>query len=73
MFGSLSGWGQLCDSQVFYQQARAGSVFDQWGGVVDVFDWHKATSTAHTLRFEEVYFLSISLLGFLSLTASTFW
>lgn len=70
---SLSAWINTLDSDVFYQQPRSGSVYDNWVGVVDVFDWHKATSRPHALRFEELYSFFMTLLVFISLSITLFW
>ncbi len=69
----LPVWIGTSDTEVFYQQPRSGTVYDNWVGVVDVFDWHKATSRPHALRFEELYAFFMTLLVFVSLSIALFW
>ena len=72
-FGTLSAWVEMGDHESLYQQPRSGAVFDQWVGVVDVFDWHRVSGQARTIRFEELYTFCIALLGLVSLSASLVW
>lgn len=70
---SLSAWINTLDADVFYQQPRSGTVYDNWVGVVDVFDWHRTTSRPHALRFEELYSFFMTLLVFISVSITLFW
>jgi hypothetical protein len=71
--GVIPSQGELLDYFSLYQSARAGTLFEYWGGNADVFDWHKASNKAHTVRFEELYALSVAGLGLLSLTIALVW
>lgn len=70
---SYSSWNISNDFFCLYQTARVGTTYDNWTGVVDTFDWHKASNRATSLRFEELYTFFISLIGLVSLTINLFW
>ncbi len=50
-----------------------GTAYDNWSGVVDVFDWHRASSRPQALRFEELYSFFITLFALLALGVALFW
>jgi hypothetical protein len=70
---SLSAWIVTLDTDDFYKQPRSGTVYDNWVGVVDVFDWHKASSRPQAIRFDELFSFFATLIALFSTTITLFW